>query len=280
MKNPKNLYIAIVTLCVVAIIAGIYSEFFTKPNKNNSSSNNTNKTEESDVPQKTMDELKSQLASLFTNTLNDENYDTSKINKIDKNKAIVYSAYNINEKKNNYEVNIHLPVINIAGDVPVSFNNITQSIFANKASEILSNKISEKVIYQVNYVAYINGDILSLITQATLKQGDKPQRIIMQTYNYNMVTGKKVEVEDLLAQKNLILSEVQNKINEVVKKEKEKAEVLVQSGYSIYSRDLTDHMYEIDNLSTYFLGENSNLYIIFAYGNQNYTSEMDIVFYE
>lgn len=280
MKNPKTLYIAIGAFCILAVIVGIYAQFFSKTNTNNLNTTNTNQTDDDQVAQKTMDELKSQFASLFTNVLNDTNYDTSKINRIDKNKNIIYSAYDINEKKENYEVNIHLPVINIIGDVPVSFNNITQSIFANKASEILSNKVPERVVYQVNYVAYINGDILSLIIEGTLKQGDKPQRIIVQSYNYNLVTGEKVEVEDILAQKNLILSEVQNKINTTVQKEKEKAEVLVQSGYSVYSRDLSDHMYEIGNLSTFFLGPNGNLYIVFPYGNQNYTSEMDIVFYE
>ena len=113
-----------------------------------------------------------------------------------------------------------------------------------------------------------------------LKQGNNPQRVIVQTYNYNLITGEKVKLEDVLAKNNIIHSECQNKINETVTKAQEEAQVLVQSGYTVYNRNLSDSMYQIANISTFFLGQNGELYIIFAYGNQNFTSEMDIVLYE
>ncbi len=280
MKNRKIIYIAIGIICFIAVVAAIYAQFFVKPeNRDNiimpgQSQNGDN------VGEKTKEQIKSDFTKLFTNVLNSGNYDTSKINKIDSGKDIVYTAYDINEKSENYEVNVHLPVMNIQGKVPIGFNNITQTVFADKASEILSNKISKKVLYQINYVAYINGDILSLVIEGTLKQGDDPQRVIVQTYNYNLATEQKVEFKDLLSRKNLEPNDVQNKINSTVQKEKEEEEVLSQSGYPVYNRDLNNKMYQIDNISTYFLGPNENLYIIFAYGNQNYTSEMDIILYE
>lgn len=46
---------------------------------------------------------------------------------------------------------------------------MTQSIFANKASEILNNKYTEKVIYSVDYISYVNDNILSLVIKSTLK---------------------------------------------------------------------------------------------------------------
>ena len=36
-------------------------------------------------------------------------------------------------------------------------------------------------------------------------------------------------------------------------------------------------MYQIDNITNFIEGPNGELYIIFAYGNNNYTSEMDII---
>ena len=54
----------------------------------------------------------------------------------------------------------------------------------------------------------------------------------------------------------------------------------MQSVYTVYNRNLSDSMYQISNISTFFLGKNEELYIIFAYGNQNFTSEMDVVLYE
>ena len=282
VKNPKILYIIIGVLCLIAIIAGIYAQFFVKEEeKSNIIIQTINQTEGDKVTEKTAEEIKTQFANLFTNVLNSGDYDASNINKIVEDKDIVYSAYDIDKKTDDYEVNVHLPVMNIKGDVPADFNNITQTVFANKTSEILNNKSGNKVIYQINYVAYVNGDVLSLVIKGTLKEAENPQRVIVQTYNYNLSTGKKVEIIDLLSQKNLIQSEVQNKVNSTVEKAKEETEILLQSGYTaVYNRDLGNEMYKLANISNYFLGPDGELYIIFAYGNQNYTDEMDIVLYE
>ena len=281
MKNPKVIYILVGAFCVLAIIAGIYAQFFVKDEeKNNIILPNLNTTPDDQVVGKTAEEIKTQFTGLFTNVLNKGEYDTSNIQKIVEQNDIVYSAYDIEDKKDNYEIDIHLPVINIQGEVPASFNKITQEIFANKASEIMNSQGTLKTLYQIDYVSYINGDILSLIIRATLKEGDNPQRVIVQTYNYNLVTMQKVSFEDVLSYRNLVQSEVQTKIQSTVQKAKEESEILVQSGYTVYNRDLNDSMYQFNNIANYFLGPNGDLYIVFAYGNEHHTAEMDIVLYE
>ena len=89
-----------------------------------------------------------------------------------------------------------------------------------------------------------------------------------------------MQLADVLTKKNIVQTDCQNKINEIVAKAQEEAQVLLQSGYTVYNRNLSDSIYQISNISTFFLGKNQELYIIFAYGNQNYTSEMDVVLYE
>jgi len=250
MKNPKILYILVGAFCVLAIIAGIYAQFFVKAeDKNNIIIPNLNTTPDDQIVEKTAEEIKTQFAGLFTNVLNKGEYDTSHIQKLMEQNDIVYSAYDIQDKKENYEVNIHLPVMNIQGEVPASFNKITQDIFANKASEIMNSQSTVKTLYQIDYVSYINGDVLSLIIKATLKEGNNPQRVIVQTYNYNLATGQKVSFEDVLSYRNLVQSEVQTKIQNTVQKAKEEAEILVQSGYTVYNRDLSDSMYQLGNIS-------------------------------
>lgn len=278
MKNQKLIFILIGAFCVFALIAGIYTQFFVEKSENDTQdpTNNIN----NDIKPKTQEEIKTQLSNLFTNELISNNYDVTNLQKRDVSKDIVYSAYDIQKQEENYEVNIHLPVMNIKGDVPTEFNKTTQSIFVNKASEILNNKYTEKVIYSVDYIAYINDNILSLVIKSTLKQGNNPQRVIVQTYNYNLETGEKVQLADALTKKNIVQTDCQNKINEIVAKAQEEAQVLLQSGYTVYNRNLSDSIYQISNISTFFLGKNQELYIIFAYGNQNYTSEMDVVLYE
>lgn len=278
MKNQKLIFILIGAFCVFALIAGIYTQFFVEKSENDTQdpTNNIN----NDIKPKTQEEIKTQLSNLFTNELISNNYDVTNLQKRNESKDIVYSAYDIQKQEENYEVDIHLPVVNIKGDVPTEFNKTTQSIFVNKASEILNNKYTEKVIYSVDYIAYINDNILSLVIKSTLKQGNNPQRVIVQTYNYNLETGEKVQLADVLTKKNIVQTDCQNKINEIVAKAQEEAQVLLKSGYTVYNRNLSDSIYQISNISTFFLGKNQELYIIFAYGNQNYTSEMDVVLYE
>ena len=278
MKNQKLIFILIGAFCVFALIAGIYTQFFVEKSGNDTQdpTNNIN----NDIKPKTQEEIKTQLSNLFTNELISNNYDVTNLQKRNESKDIVYSAYDIQKQEENYEVDIHLPVVNIKGDVPTEFNKTTQSIFVNKASEILNNKYTEKVIYSVDYIAYINDNILSLVIKSTLKQGNNPQRVIVQTYNYNLETGEKVQLADVLTKKNIVQTNCQNKINEIVAKAQEEAQVLLQSGYTVYNRNLSDSIYQISNISTFFLGKNQELYIIFAYGNQNFTSEMDVVLYK
>ena len=44
------------------------------------------------------------------------------------------------EINDNYEVDIHIPIINIKSDVANRLNQNTQTIFVNKANEIFQNK--------------------------------------------------------------------------------------------------------------------------------------------
>ena len=277
MKNQKIIFILVGAFCVFALIAGIYTQFFVG-NKGSDYTQNPTDNISGDSRPKTQEEIKNQLKSLFTNDfINNSTYEVQKAND---SKDIVYSAYDIQKKEELYEVDVHLPVINISGDVPASFNKITQSVFADEASKILNKKYTEKVIYDVNYISYINDNILSLAIKSTLKRGNNPQREIIQTYNYNLETGEKVELVDVLTKRNIVQSECQNKINQVVSKAQEEAQILVKSGYQVYNRDLSNSIYQLSNISNFFLGSTGELYIIFAYGNQNFTAEMDVVLYE
>ena len=279
MKNQKLIFILVGAFCVLALIAGIYAQFFVGSSNNNNIQNPDNSIN-NEIKPKTQEEIKSQLNSLFTNEIISNDYDETNLQKRDASKGIVYSAYDIQKQEGNYELDVHLPVININDSVATDFNKMTQSIFANKASEILNNKYTEKVIYSVDYISYVNDNILSLVIKSTLKQGNNPQRVIVLAYNYTLETGEKVQLVDVLAKRNIIQSDCQNKIHEIVTKAQEEAQVLVQSGYTVYNRNQSDSMYQISNISTFFLGKNEELYIIFAYGNQNFTSEMDVVLYE
>lgn len=48
-------------------------------------------------------------------------------------------------------------------------------------------------------------------------------------------------------------------------------------GYNVYIRDLSSNIYEPSNTTNFILGENNYLYIIYPYGNSNFTDAMDVV---
>lgn len=282
MKPRYFMYIAISVVCVLSIGVGIYAQL-TK-NSNPSASGNIiiggnthfNPPSEEEKDQET---IKQEFNQLFTNEIKTAHFDTTTIAKLDESKEIVYSAYTMKEKKEDkYEVNINLPVVNMKGQVAQEFNTITQNVFANKATEVLTNT-KEYTIYQVDYIGYINDDILSLVIRSSLKEGNNPQRVIVQTYNYNLKTNQKVGIEDILLKEQYRKDDLNQKIKEVIEEANVQAEALKSSGYTVYTRDLTNKMYQIEEATTYFLGENGELYIVYAYGNQNFTSEMDIIIF-
>lgn len=282
MKEAKIIYVIISIICVISIIIGVYEQFFSKKDDNTNISTN-GKVEEpiEQIKEKTMEEIKDEFNAIFINSFSSEGKDISDIERINKEKNIVYAAYNIQQENDFFNIDLNIPVINIKGDIPKEFNKITQEVFVKKANEVMENtNVSEKIIYSIDYAAYINGDILSVIIKSSLKQGNNPQRIIVQTYNYNIKTKEKVTLSNIIEQKNIDEQKLKSKIDRALQIVKREEEILTQSGYSVYVRDLNSDVYKLENITNFFLDNDEKLYIIFAYGNQNFTSELDIVKYE
>lgn len=279
MKNPKVLYILISIFCVFAIIAGIYAQFI----DGNSNENTVQTGSDANIVQeKTQQEISNDFNALFTNTLNLGGFDTTGIAKLDNTKEIVYSAYDVERNTENYELNLHIPVININSELSNTFNRSTLTTFINKANEIIEkNDSSMPTLYSVDYAAFINDNVLSVVIKSTLKEGDSSQRIMVQTYNYNLSTNTEVPIIDLVTMKQLNRDEVNNKIMQVVSAAAQEDQTLQDMGYNqVYIRDLTNEMYIVENAGAYFLGANRDLYIVYAYGNAEFTSKMDIIYFE
>ena len=152
----------------------------------------------------------------------------------------------------------------------------------NKANDVLQNTDpNKKAIYSIDYTAYVNGNILSLVIMSTLKESTAAQRIIVQTYNYNLSTNTEASLIDLLTLKQINRDEVNSKIMEVVTQADEEDKALQNMGYNqVYMRDLTSDIYTVENAGGYFLGPDNTLYIVYAYGNGEFTSKMDIILFE
>ena len=133
----------------------------------------------------------------------------------------------------------------------------------------------------LEYISYLNENILSLVIKSTLKEGNNAQRVIVQTYNYDIQTGNKVTLNEILQAKGISQKEVNTKIEtqvqEASKQSEAVANALQQKGQLVYKRDINNAMYVTDNVNYFFLGLDGQIYIIYPYGNSNFTSEMDII---
>lgn len=191
------------------------------------------------------------------------------------NEEIVYTTYEKKDKNENYEIDVNLPYINIKNSKVQNFNKEINNTFKVKAEEILKSKDTNSM-YIVKYEANIENDILSIIIYSNLKQNSNAQRSIVQTYTYNLTENKEMNLEDVINIYELNKNDVQAEIKEEVKQEQKKAEDLRSIGYNVFSRDLESNIYKINNITEFFI-YNNNIYIVFAYGNESLTSEMDLV---
>lgn len=219
--------------------------------------------------------LVSNFDDIFQNHI--EQYTTDlNIPKIDEEQELVYTYYTKDEnKKNSYDLNLNIPYINIDNEVIAEYNEEIKQTYEEKAESILQTE-NENIIYTLQYEATIENDILSLIIRANLKEGSSAQRLIIQTFNYDLRNNKEITLEELITLKQLNSNDVQNKINQEIEAEHQRVEDLRSLGYSVFERNLDDEMYKIENLQEFFV-KDGNIYIIYAYGNENFTSEMDLV---
>ena len=114
------------------------------------------------------------------------------------------------------------------------------------------------------------------MVKSNLKEGSNAQKVVVQTYNYDLRNNKEITIDEMLKIKGMDKQLVQNKINDEISEEEKKVEDLKNLGYNIYTRDTSSNMYDIENASEFYVTEDT-LYIIYAYGNQTSTSEMDLV---
>ena len=282
MKKRNILYIVIAIICVIAIIVGVYAQIFGDKPKQNTIKNEIVNTGDDDTATDP-EVLKQEFNDLFNNSFDDQGYDKTSIKKYVglEEQDVIYAAYKIKEEKDEkYSVNINIPVFNVDGEVASEFNATTQFIFADKAASVLSNS-QTYTIYDVEYVGYLNENILSLVIKSTLKEGNNPQRIIVQTYNYDITTGKKLTLNEVLEAKGISEKEVNKKIElqvtEANKNAEALSEALANAGQTVYKRDVNNAMYVTDNVNHFFVGLDGQIYIIYPYGNSNFTSEMDVI---
>lgn len=267
-KKQLIMLIIILLICSIALAIGIYAQITNRK---------ITKTEEEEL-KATYEDLKNNFDSIFTNTINKEG--SAKIENSNINyDEIIETKYDINEKKETkYNIVAKIPLFKKETKVTKKINEEIYNTFAEKIIDIVKNN-KTYTVYNLGYVGYINDNILSLVIKCTLKEGTNAQRTIIQTYNYNINEDKLVTLEEIIQSKNLDKKQMQNQITEEITKSSEQKESFSNQGYNVYVRNPNDDIYLLENTQNFFLGKNKTLYLVYAYGNNDYTSETDLVIF-
>ena len=266
------IYTIAIISCIIAIIIVCITQFLGKNKLEEILSIGSSGTSKQEIDEQ---ELIAEFDNIFNNQLENNTF-SGNVKKQEEDKDIIYTYYDKTEsKKNNYEVNLQIPYINIDNEIINQYNNEIKETFQKKAENVLTTQ-NKNIIYTVKYQATIEENILSLIIKSELKEGASAQRQIIKTYNYDLNSNKEIGLEEMVLRKGFKQDEVQRKIRDRIKVEEKKVEDLKDLGYNIFERNSEDEQYNIENTEEFFI-RNQKLYLIYAYGNDSLTSEMDIV---
>ena len=276
-KKALLFFIVIFLLCVMAISIGIYTQYFYKYADTDPLMIGINTSSEKTAEE--LQALKAQFESLFTNSLKVNSENVNITEKLDPVKDLVYTGYNLkNEDENFFSVNAIIPLLNINTEKAKEITKAIIAEFHEKANQIMRQQ-EVYTVYNVTYTAYINNDILSIAIKSSLREGDKAEKVSIKTYNYSLSAKRQVTLAELVELKKETVASVQSKIDSEIKTAYNNAKIIAAEYGNLYERDLNSSMYKVENAATYFLTDDGYVYVLYPYGNTDYTNEMDIVIF-
>ncbi len=268
--------VLLTVICVVALCLGIYEQFFYQYSDTDPFMMGINVGAKKTAEEYAM--LKNQFNELFTNEVKTSS-DDIKASKLEDEKEIIYTAYSLEyEDETYYHVNAQIPIININSEEVKKINEEIKNDYYNKANSVM-RQTEGNTIYKVSYAAYINSDYVSLVIKSILKEEGKSEKVSVKTYNYSIAKEKMVELAELIERKGTTQEAVQKSINDEIKLADANAQVIANEYGTLYERDLSSDKYKVESAQVYFLTNDGYVYIIYPYGNDTYTNEMDIVIF-
>ncbi len=278
LNGPKKylFFLGLSLICIVCLCLGIYAQFFYKYSDTDMFMIGINI-----GSQKTAEEislLKANFNSLYTDSIliNSENVRTEKI---EPSKELVYTGYSFdNNDENFYNVSAHIPVLNINTDVAKKINADIKTEFYDKANLVMRSSKGHTV-YNVNYAAFVNEDVLSVTIKASLKEDNKAEKVTVRTYTYSISEQREVSLQELIKLKGTTEDTVQKTIRDDIQVAYTNAKLIASEYGNLYERNVNGDEYKIENSKEYFLTQDGYVYVVYAYGNKDYTNEMDIVIF-
>lgn len=248
-KNKKKIIYSAIGVLAIAILSImiIYN-----------SGKRTNRDKMSEEEPIDKEQLEIEFNDLFTN---EENQYVSTLYKIQE------------EKSGKYKIDAYIPRIHLDNKIDNEVNNEINSSFVNKILKVY-NDSKIYTILKINYATSIQDNRLSVIIKCSLKEGSNAQRTIIKTYNYDIESKEKIKIVDLIQEQKK--ADLQEEINQKIQLKLKKEATLAEQGYNVYRRDVDSDIYKIENANEFYI-KDKILYIIYCYGNNSFTSEVDLI---
>ena len=248
-KNKKKIIYSAIGVLAIAILSImiIYN-----------SGKRTNRDKMSEEEPIDKEQLEIEFNDLFTN---EENQYVSTLYKIQE------------EKSGKYKIDAYIPRIHLDNKIDNEVNNEINSSFVNKILQVY-NDSKIYTILKINYATSIQDNRLSVIIKCSLKEGSNSQRTIIKTYNYDIESKEKIKIVDLIQEQKK--ADLQEEINQKIQLKLKKEATLAEQGYNVYRRDVDSDIYKIENANEFYI-KDKILYIIYCYGNNSFTSEVDLI---
>lgn len=247
MRRKKTLLLIISSVIAILIIAIILVLVLRK------------KPKEVDVEEKIdVETLESEFSQLFNNEENE----------------FIKTLYNIvEEKSGEYKIQANIPYIVTQKQIDSKINKEINDLFVNLLLQTIREN-ENYTILNIDYSTDISDNILSLAVKCILKKGSNAQRTVIKTYNYDIENQKELEIVELISTEKQ--QTIQNQIKQKIEKEINKEETIAKQYPNIYRRNKESDIYILENATEFYIKDNV-LYIIYCYGNNSYTSEIDLI---
>ena len=164
IKNKRIIMIAgILLVCSIAIAFGIYAQV----------TNMGVKVPESEKVDEDYEDLKNNFQDIFTNTINKET--TANLNY--NYEELLYTRYDLkDEKSGKYSIEAKIPEFKENSDTLKKTNKEIYDSYANEILKI-ANTATVYTTFNLDYVAYVNENIISLVIMCKYKDGTNAQEI-------------------------------------------------------------------------------------------------------
>lgn len=137
-QDRAKIYGVIIGICVIIICIAVYFQFFHSKDKEIiwTPGKITQEEEEREY-----DNLRNEFSNEFNNSVRRLGQDLVNYKKTDASKDIVHTMYNIDlSSHNNYDVEVHIPYINIKGDIADEINREINNTFGAKVNSVVQSK--------------------------------------------------------------------------------------------------------------------------------------------